>query len=116
MGHRPIVVVNKIDKPTAEPERVVDEVFDLFANMDATEEQLNSQLFMQQLEMDMLDLQMMEIWNLKPLFETILKEVSKPKVKMKMDYNYKYLHDYDNFIGKIGITRFSTEQFLWVKL
>ncbi len=40
LGHRPIVVVNKIDKPAAEPDRVVDEVFDLFAQMDATEEQL----------------------------------------------------------------------------
>ena len=39
LGHRPIVVVNKIDKPAAEPDRVVDEVFDLFAQMDATEEQ-----------------------------------------------------------------------------
>ena len=40
LGHRPIVVVNKIDKPAAEPDRVVDEVFDLFAQMDATEEHL----------------------------------------------------------------------------
>lgn len=34
LGHRPIVVVNKIDKPAAEPDRVVDEVFDLFAQME----------------------------------------------------------------------------------
>ena len=40
LGHRPIVVINKIDKPAAEPDRVVDEVFDLFAQMDATDEQL----------------------------------------------------------------------------
>ncbi|MEJ5168085.1 MAG: GTP-binding protein, partial [Arcobacteraceae bacterium] len=41
LGHRPIVVVNKIDKPAAEPDRVVDEVFDLFDQMGANEEQLD---------------------------------------------------------------------------
>ena len=40
LGIRPIVVVNKIYKPAAEPDRVVDEVFDLFDQMGATEEQL----------------------------------------------------------------------------
>ena len=38
LGHRPIVVINKIDKPGGDPDRVIDEVFDLFAQMDATEE------------------------------------------------------------------------------
>ena len=38
LGIRPIVVVNKIDKPAAEPDRVIDEVFDLFSAMDANEE------------------------------------------------------------------------------
>ena len=41
LGIRPIVVVNKIDKPAAEPDRVIDEVFDLFSAMDANEEQLD---------------------------------------------------------------------------
>ena len=41
LGIRPIVVVNKIDKPAAQPDRVIDEVFDLFAAMGANEEQLD---------------------------------------------------------------------------
>lgn len=41
LGLRPIVVVNKVDKPDAEPDRALDEVFDLFASLDATEEQLD---------------------------------------------------------------------------
>ena len=41
LGIKPIVVINKIDKPSADPERVVDEVFDLFVAMDATEDQLD---------------------------------------------------------------------------
>ncbi|KAJ03331.1 translational GTPase TypA [Sulfitobacter mediterraneus] len=41
LGLRPIVVVNKVDKPDGEPDRALDECFDLFANLDATEEQLD---------------------------------------------------------------------------
>ena len=41
LGLRPIVVLNKVDKPDAEPDRALDEVFDLFANLDATNEQLD---------------------------------------------------------------------------
>ena len=41
LGLRPIVVVNKVDKPDAEPDRALDEVFDLFAGLDATDEQLD---------------------------------------------------------------------------
>ena len=41
LGLRPIVVLNKVDKPDAEPDRALDEVFDLFANLDASEEQLD---------------------------------------------------------------------------
>ncbi|WP_368187896.1 translational GTPase TypA [Aestuariibius sp. HNIBRBA575] len=41
LGLRPIVVVNKVDKPDGEPDRALDEVFDLFASLDATDEQLD---------------------------------------------------------------------------
>ncbi len=41
LGLRPIVVLNKMDKPDAEPDRALDEVFDLFANLDASEDQLD---------------------------------------------------------------------------
>ncbi|WP_071672530.1 translational GTPase TypA [Nioella nitratireducens] len=41
LGLRPIVVLNKVDKPDAEPDRALDEVFDLFATLDATEDQLD---------------------------------------------------------------------------
>ena len=41
LGLKPIVVLNKVDKPDAEPDRALDEVFDLFASLDATDEQLD---------------------------------------------------------------------------
>ncbi|PHO09267.1 translational GTPase TypA [Malaciobacter canalis] len=107
LGHRPIVVVNKIDKPAGEPDRVVDEVFDLFAQMDATEEQLEFPVIyaaardgyaMHELEDEKKDLT--------PLFETILNEVPKPKGSEENGLQLQvFTLDYDNFIGKIGIAR-----------
>jgi len=107
LGHRPIVVVNKIDKPAAEPDRVVDEVFDLFAQMDATEEQLDFPVIYAAARdgyarYDLKD----ENMDLKPLFETILKEVPKPQGSEENGLQLQvFTLDYDNFIGKIGIAR-----------
>lgn len=107
LGLRPIVVVNKIDKPAAEPDRVVDEVFDLFAQMDASEEQLDFPViyaaarsgFARYSPDD-------ENMDFKPLYETILKEVPKPKGDDKEGLQLQvFTLDYDNFIGKIGIAR-----------
>ncbi|TLP39172.1 translational GTPase TypA [Arcobacter arenosus] len=107
LGHRPIVVVNKIDKPAGEPDRVVDEVFDLFDQMGATEEQLEFPVIyaaardgyaMHALEDEKKDLQ--------PLFETILNEVPKPQGSEENGLQLQvFTLDYDNFIGKIGISR-----------
>jgi len=107
LGHKPIVVVNKIDKPAAEPDRVVDEVFDLFANMDATEEQLEFPVVYAaardgyaRFEPD--DGNM----DLKPLFSTILEHVHAPKGSDDNGLQLQvFTLDYDNFIGKIGIAR-----------
>lgn len=107
LGHRPIVVVNKIDKPAAEPDRVVDEVFDLFAQMDATEEQLEFPVIYAAARdgyarYDVNDSNM----DLKPLFDTILKEVPKPAGDDNSGLQLQvFTLDYDNFIGKIGIAR-----------
>ena len=107
LGHRPIVVINKIDKPGGDPDRVVDEVFDLFAQMDATEEQLDFPVVYAAARDGYAKLALAdENVNLTPLFETILNEVPKP---VGSDENGLQLQvftlDYDNFIGKIGIAR-----------
>jgi GTP-binding protein len=107
LGHRPIVVINKIDKPGGEPDRVVDEVFDLFAQMDATEEQLEFPVVYAAArdgyaKMDLSD----ENKDLTPLFETILSEVPKPQGSDDNGLQLQvFTLDYDNFIGKIGIAR-----------
>lgn len=107
LGHRPIVVINKIDKPGGEPDRVIDEVFDLFANMDATEEQLEFPVVYAAARDGYAKLSLDdENKDLTPLFQTILNEVPKPKGADENGLQLQvFTLDYDNFIGKIGIAR-----------
>jgi GTP-binding protein len=107
LGHRPIVVVNKIDKEAAEPDRVVDEVFDLFDAMGANEEQLEFPVLYAAArdgyaKLDLED----ENKNLQPLFETIIKEVPMPIGSSDNPLQLQvFTLDYDNYVGKIGIAR-----------
>lgn len=106
-GIRPIVVVNKIDKPAAEPDRVVDEVFDLFVAMGASDEQLDFPVIyaaardgyaIKNLEDEKKDLE--------PLFEAILECVSAPSGSSENPLQMQiFTLDYDNYVGKIGIAR-----------
>jgi GTP-binding protein len=107
LGHRPIVVINKIDKPGGDPDRVVDEVFDLFAQMDATEEQLEFPVVYAAARDGYAKLSLDdENKDLTPLFQTILNEVPKPQGSDENGLQLQvFTLDYDNFIGKIGIAR-----------
>ena len=107
LGLKPIVVVNKIDKPAAEPERVVDEVFDLLVALDADDEQLEFPVLYAAArdgyaKWDLSD----ENENLTPLFEAIIEHVPYPKGDAQ-EYTQAQVFtlDYDNFVGRIGITR-----------
>ncbi|MDD6055423.1 MAG: translational GTPase TypA [Helicobacteraceae bacterium] len=107
LGIKPIVVVNKIDKPAAQPDRVVDEVFDLFAAMDANEEQLDFPVVyaaardgyaIKNLEDEKKDLS--------PLFDAILEFVPLPSGNKENPLQVQiFTLDYDNYVGKIGIAR-----------
>ncbi len=107
LGKKPIVVINKIDKPSADPERVVDEMFDLFAAMDATEEQLDFPVIYTAArdgvaKLDMED----EDGNFKCIFETILNEIPEPEGDKENPVQAQvFTLDYDNYVGKIGISR-----------
>lgn len=107
LGHRPIVVINKIDKPGGDPDRVVDEVFDLFAQMGATDEQLEFPVVYAAARDGYAKLALEdENKDLTPLFQTILKEVPKPEGSDENGLQLQvFTLDYDNFIGKIGIAR-----------
>ncbi len=106
-GICPIVVVNKIDKPAAEPDRVVDEVFDLFVAMGASDKQLDFPVVYAAARdgyaMKSLD---DEKKNLEPLFETILEHVPSPGGSVDEPLQMQiFTLDYDNYVGKIGIAR-----------
>ncbi|WRB29248.1 translational GTPase TypA [Helicobacter pylori] len=106
-GICPIVVVNKIDKPAAEPDRVVDEVFDLFVAMGASDKQLDFPVVYAAAR-DGYAIKSLddEKKNLEPLFETILEHVPSPSGSVDEPLQMQiFTLDYDNYVGKIGIAR-----------
>ncbi|WP_300221624.1 translational GTPase TypA [uncultured Helicobacter sp.] len=106
-GIRPIVVVNKIDKPAAEPDRVVDEVFDLFVAMDANDAQLDFPVIYAAAR-DGYAIKNLddEKKNLEPLFEAIIEHVPVPEGSSTNPLQMQvFTLDYDNYVGKIGIAR-----------
>jgi len=107
LGKMPIVVINKIDKPSADPDRVVDEVFDLFAAMDATEEQQDFPVVYAAARDGMAKLDMAdEDGNFECLFETILEKIPVPEGDKDNPVQAQvFTLDYDNYVGKIGISR-----------
>lgn len=107
LGLRPIVVVNKIDKPAGDPDRVVNEIFDLFVALGANDEQLEFQVVYAAAKNGYAKLALEDPnENMIPLFETIISQVPAPS---GADSNPLQLQvftlDYDNYVGKIGIAR-----------
>ena len=107
LGIRPIVVVNKIDKPAAQPDRVIDEVFDLFAAMGANEDQLDFPvIYAAAREGYAIKNLEDEKKNLEPLFDAILEYVPLPSGNKENPLQVQiFTLDYDNYVGKIGIAR-----------
>ena len=107
LGLRPIVVVNKIDKPAGDPDRVVNEMFDLFVALGANDEQLEFPVVYAAAKNGYAKLALEDPnENMIPLFETIISHVPAPS---GADSNPLQLQlftlDYDNYVGKIGIAR-----------
>ncbi|WP_333802895.1 translational GTPase TypA [Sulfurospirillum sp.] len=107
LGLCPIVVVNKIDKPAADAERVVDEVFDLLVALGANDDQLEFPIIYAAARDGYAKYNMSdENKNFEPLFETIIKHVPAPSGKAENPLQLQvFTLDYDNYVGKIGIAR-----------
>ena len=107
LGLRPIVVVNKIDKPAADPDRVVNEIFDLFVALDANDEQLEFPIVYAAAKNGYAKHKLEdENINMEPLFETIIAHVPAPSGKDDNPLQLQvFTLDYDNYVGKIGIAR-----------
>lgn len=107
LGLRPIVVVNKIDKPAGDPDRVVDEIFDLFVALDANDEQLEFPVVYAAAKNGFAKHNLEdEDKNMEPLFEAIIKNVPLPSGNDENPLQLQvFTLDYDNYVGKIGIAR-----------
>ena len=107
LGLKPIVVINKIDKPSARPSWVIDQTFELFDNLGATDEQLDFPIvyasglsgFAKLEETD-------ESNDMRPLFDTILKHTPEPSGSADEPLQLQISQlDYDNYTGRLGIGR-----------
>ncbi|WP_456479427.1 GTP-binding protein, partial [Nautilia sp.] len=107
LGLKPILVVNKIDKPAAEPDRVVDEVFDLFVSMGANEDQLEFPIIYAAAKNGIAKWELEDgNENMTPIFEAIVEHIPAPSGEEEKPLQMQvFTLDYDNFVGRIGIAR-----------
>ena len=107
LGHRVIVVVNKIDRPDQRIHEVVDEVLELLMDLDATPEQLDSpMLFCSGRKGTASYSPDVEGTDLKPLFETILEYIPAPEADTEAPFQMLVSSiDYNEFVGRIAIGR-----------
>ncbi len=107
LGLKPILVVNKIDKPAAEPDRVVDEVFDLFVSMGASEDQLDFPVIYAAAKNGIAKWELEDDNdNMTPVFEAITKYIPAPAGDEEKPLQMQvFTLDYDNYVGRIGIAR-----------
>ena len=104
LGLRPIVVLNKVDKPDAEPDRALNEVFDLFANLGATDEQLDFPHVYASGRAGWADAELDgPRKDLSALFDLIVRHVPAPKVLARVDEPFSMLATplSDPYLGRI---------------
>ncbi len=103
LGLRPIVVINKVDKPNCRPDEVHDAVFELFFNLDATEEQLDFPTFYGSGKNGWFNSSLTQIDNIAPLLDGIIQYVPEPKVNEGYSQMQITSLDYSSFLGRIAV-------------
>lgn len=103
LGLRPLVVINKVDKPNCRPEEVHDKVFDLFFALDATEDQLDFPTFYGSSKQGWFNTSLEETDNIFPLLDGILQYVPEPKVEEGNLQMQIVSLDFSSFLGRIAI-------------
>jgi len=119
LGLRPLVVINKVDKPNCRPDEVHDQVFDLFFNLEATEEQLDFPTFYGSSKQGWFNTSLEQTDNIMPLLDGILQYVPEPKVtEGNLQMQITSL-DFSSFLGRIAIgkvTRGELKESQWIGL
>ena len=107
LGLKPIVVINKIDRPGATPEKVVDQVIELFIELDATDEQLDFPVVYASAKNGIAKMELTdETEDLSCLFETIVNTIEAPKCDIDGTAQMLVSNiDYDDYVGRIGVGR-----------
>ena len=107
LGLKPIVVINKIDRPGARPDWVVDQTFDLFDRLGATDEQLDFPIVYASAINGYAGFEhTITGGDMTPLFETIVEKVSPPPVDLEGPFQMQVSSlDYNTYVGVIGIGR-----------
>jgi len=119
LGLRPLVVINKVDKPNCRPDEVHDQVFDLFFNLDATEEQLDFPTFYGSSKQGWFNTSLEQTDNIFPLLDGILQYVPEPKVTEGSLQMQITSLDFSSFLGRIAIgkvTRGEIKESQWIGL
>ena len=107
LGLKPIVIINKIDKPAADPHRVHDEILELFLELGATQEQIDFKFMYAISKQGIAKLNLKdESKDLTPLFDLILSEVKEASVDLDKPFRAQVFNlGYDNFLGRLAIVR-----------
>ncbi len=108
MGHKIIVVINKIDKPAARVNYVLEKVIELFIELGANDEQINFPIIYSAGKLGKASMlpELENMSDIKPLFEAILKYIPAPKANLDAPLQMMIVSiAYDNYKGKIGIGR-----------
>ncbi len=103
LGLHPIVVINKVDKPNCRPDEVHDAVFELFFNLEATEEQLDFPTIYGSSKNGWMNTSLTETDNILPLLDAILEFVPEPKVNAGASQMQITSLDYSSFLGRIAV-------------
>ena len=103
MGLKPIVVINKVDRPDARPVEVINEVFDLFAALEATDEQLDFPILYGSAKLGWMSesLEGPRDQGMKPLFELVLRHVKPPVVEQGPFRLLGTIIEANNYLGRI---------------
>ncbi len=102
---KPIVVINKVDKPNCRPDEVHDAVFELFFQLDATEEQLNFTTIYGSSKQGWFNTSLTPTEDITPLLDTILEKVPAPEVSEGTLQMQITSLDYSSFLGRIAVGR-----------
>jgi GTP-binding protein len=110
LGLKPLVIINKIDKPTAQPDAVIDMLFDLFVQLGATDEQLDitdGRIVYTIAREGIAKHNLTDVSdNITPLYETIIEKVAEAQNDTEKPFKMQIANlAYDNYVGRMGVGR-----------